>query len=230
MSVENKKSMSPGIEKEYKKARINDAIASKAIERTKFNDRPKSLKSSQTIIIHWDLLEIFIKAGYNGKQIAEKFGISYSTLQKRCLKENNVQISHYIKDSPERIIEQFDQPENVGSKFTTWDRIDKMLEAGCLGVEIASSLGMNKEYFYKLMKIKYKENFSDTRRQKKLKGDAQLRVHQFNLAMKGDRKMLVLLGKERLSQVDTHEVNMNVKARVLTPDEINEHIRRLEEF
>lgn len=203
-------------------------MAKKAIERTKPNNR-KGAKSTSTVIIRWELLEPFIKSGYNGQQIAEKFGVSYSTLQQRCLKENNVQISQYIKNSPERIIEQFNQPENVGSKFTTWDRIDKMLEAGCLGVEIAASFGMSKEYFYKLMKIKYRENFNDTRNDKKYKGDAQLRIRQYDLAMKGDRQMLTILGKDRLSQIEKQEINMNVKARVLSKDEISKFLKGLDE-
>ncbi|GEM_PF-2280449 len=204
-------------------------MAKKAIEKTKPNNRPKSVKRNQTVIIRWELLENFIKAGYNGKEIAAKFGVSYDILSRRCKKENGYLLSEYIKNSPERIIEQFNQPENVGSKFTTWDRIDKMLEAGCLGVEIAASFGMSKEYFYKLMKIKYRENFNDTRNEKKYKGDAQLRIRQYDLAMKGDRQMLTILGKDRLSQVEKQEINMNVKARVLKPDEIKDFLKGLDE-
>ena len=204
-------------------------MAKKAIERTKPNNRPKSVSKNETVIIRWELLENFIKAGYNGKEIAEKFGVSYDLLSRRCKKENGYLLSEYIKNSPERIIEQFDQPENVGSKFTTWDRIDKMLEAGCLGVEIAASFGMSKEYFYRLMKIKYKENFTDTRANKKYKGDAQLRIRQYDLAMKGDRQMLTILGKDRLSQVEKQEINMNVKARVLSKDEISKYLKGLDE-
>lgn len=204
-------------------------MAKKAIERTKPNNRPKSVSKNETVIIRWELLENFIKTGYNGKEIAEKFGVSYDLLSRRCKKENGYLLSEYIKNSPERIIEQFDQPENVGSKFTTWDRIDKMLEAGCLGVEIAASFGMSKEYFYRLMKIKYKENFTDTRANKKYKGDAQLRIRQYDLAMKGDRQMLTILGKDRLSQIEKQEINMNVKARVLKPDEIKSFLKGLEE-
>ena len=204
-------------------------MAKKAIERTKPNNRPKSVSKNETVIIRWELLENFIKAGYNGKEIADKFGISFTTLQRRCKKEQGWLLGDYIKNSPERIIEQFNQPENVGSKFTTWDRIDKMLEAGCLGVEIAASFGMSKEYFYKLMKTKYRENFNDTRNEKKYKGDAQLRIRQYDLAMKGDRQMLTILGKDRLSQVEKQEINMNVKARVLKPDEIKDYLKGLNE-
>lgn len=201
----------------------------KAIEKTKPNNRPKSIKGSQTVIIRWELLENFIKAGYNGKEIAEKFGISFTTLQRRCQKELGWYIGDYIRKSPERLMEQFDQPENVGSKFTTWDRIDKMMEAGCPGTEIAATFGMSAEYFAKLVRLKYKETLSDTRRQKKYKGDAQLRMRQYDLAMKGDRQMLTILGKDRLSQVDKQEINMNVKARVLTPDEIKGFLKDLNE-
>lgn len=103
-----------------------------------------------------------------------------------------------------------------------------MLEAGCLGTEIAATFGMSEEYFCKLMKIKNKENFSDTRRAKKQKGDAQLRIRQYDLAMKGDRQMLTILGKDRLSQTDKQEINMNVKARVLTPDEMKDFLKGLD--
>lgn len=198
----------------------------KAIEKTKPNNRPKSVSKNETVIIRWELLENFIKAGYNGKEIAEKFGVSFTTLQRRCNKEKGWLLGEYIRKSPERIIEQFDQLESQGGKFTTWDRIDKMLEAGCLGVEIAASFGMSKEYFYKLMKIKYKENFTDTRAEKKYKGDAQLRMRQYDLAMKGDKQMLTILGKDRLSQVEKQEVT--VKDERITPEEARELLRELE--
>lgn len=204
-------------------------MAKKAIERTKPNNRPKSVSKNETVIIRWELLENFIKAGYNGKEIAAKFGVSFNTLQRRCQKEQGWSIGDYIRKSPERIVEQFDMPENVGSKFTTWDRIDKMLEAGCPGTEIAATFGMDPEYFAKLIRLKYKESLTDTRKQKKLKGDAQLRIRQYDLAMKGDRQMLTILGKDRLSQIEKQEINMNVKARVLSKDEISKFLKGLDE-
>lgn len=200
----------------------------KAIERTTPSDR-KGAKSTSTVIIRWELLEPFIKKGYNGKEIAEKFGISFTTLQRRCKKEQGWLVGDYIRNSPERIIKEFEQPERQGSTSTTWDSIDRMLEAGCLGTEIAATYDMSEEYFCKLMKIKNKENFSDTRRAKKNKGDAQLRIRQYGLAMKGDKQMLTILGKDRLSQVEKQEINMNVKARVLSKNEINEYLKGLDQ-
>ena len=202
-------------------------MAKKAIERTKPNSR-KGAESTSTVIIHWDLLEPFIKAGYNGQQIAEKFGISYSTLQQRCKKEMGIQISQYISKSPERIIEQFDQPENSRSTMTTWDRIDRMLEAGCPGTEIAATFGMHADYFAKLIRIKYKESLTDTRKQRKLKGDAQLRIRQYDLAMKGDKQMLTILGKDRLSQVEKQEISLEHKIAMMPDEELNSKIAELE--
>lgn len=201
----------------------------KAIERTKPNNRPKSVSKNETVIIRWELLENFIKAGYNGKEIAEKFGVHYNTLARRCQDELGLLLSEHIRNSPERIIKELEQPERQGSVITTWDRIDRMLEAGCMGTEIAATFGMSEEYFCKLMKIKNKENFSDTRRAKKQKGDAQLRIRQYDLAMKGDRQMLTILGKDRLSQTEKQEINMNVKARVLSKDEISQYLKSLNE-
>lgn len=203
-------------------------MAKKAIERTKPNNRPKSVSKNETVIIRWELLENFIKAGYNGKEIAEKFGVSFTTLQRRCKKEQGLLLGDYIRKSPERIIEQFDMPENVGSKFTTWDRINKMLEAGCPGTEIAATFGMDPEYFAKLIRIKYKESLTDTRKQKKLKGDAQLRIRQYDLAMKGDRQMLTILGKDRLSQVEKQEISLEHKIAMMPDEELNSKIAELE--
>lgn len=187
----------------------------------------KDKKAHQSIIIRWELLDEWIMQGLNCKQIADKAEIGIQTLARRCKAENGCQFGEYVRRTPQRLVAEYDKPIKSGSDLTTWERIDQMLEANCSGTEIASTLGIDKDFFYRLMKAKYFKNFSDFKNDKRLKGNGLLRMKQFALAMKGDRQMLLHLGKERLNQVD--QLNVNIKARVLTTEEAVEIFKKLDQ-
>jgi hypothetical protein len=87
-----------------------------------------------------------------------------------------------------------------------WEEVDRHLEAGCSGAEVASIVGVSPDTLYRRCQTERGANFSVILQQKKAKGEAMLKVRQFSEAMKGDRSMLIWLGKQRLGQRDRQEV------------------------
>ena len=91
-----------------------------------------------------------------------------------------------------------------------WHKVDKHLEAGCNGVEIAAVLGVNPETLYRACKRDQKVDFVVYSQEKRSSGDSLLRMAQFKQAMSGDKTMLIWLGKNRLKQSDKSEVSSTV--------------------
>lgn len=85
-----------------------------------------------------------------------------------------------------------------------WQRVDELLEAGCLGTEIAAVFNMHYQTFYGKVEEKYKTTFTQFSCEKRAKGESALREVQYNKALgrskKGDNMMLIWLGKQRLGQ------------------------------
>ena len=96
-----------------------------------------------------------------------------------------------------------------------WKKIDFLIEAGCSGYEIAAQLGINHETVYRRVREQYGQNFSDYVAKKLPKGDANIRVVQYQKALKGDNSMLIWLGKNRLKQKDREEVATNSPTKVV---------------
>lgn len=83
-----------------------------------------------------------------------------------------------------------------------WNKVDKLLEAGCTGVEIAASLGVHYDTLARACKSEKKTNFADYLQEKRASGDSLLRAAQFKSAMSGNTSMQIWLGKNRLGQSD----------------------------
>lgn len=85
-----------------------------------------------------------------------------------------------------------------------WERVDELLEAGCIGTEVAAVFGMHYETFYDRVYQNYKIGFTEYASAKRAKGESAIREAQFNKALgktkKGDNAMLIWLGKQRLNQ------------------------------
>jgi len=86
-----------------------------------------------------------------------------------------------------------------------WKLVDSLLMSGCTGVEIASHFDMHPITFYQRVEQQYGTSFTNYSSEKKQKGESLLRHKQFEIAMKGDKTMLVWLGKNRLGQRETEE-------------------------
>lgn len=90
-------------------------------------------------------------------------------------------------------------------KKIDWDKVDRLLMAGCKGTEIAPHFDMHVNTFYDRVLEKYNVNFTDYCSIKREQGESLLREKQFEKALKGDNVMLVWLGKNRLKQRENHE-------------------------
>lgn len=96
-----------------------------------------------------------------------------------------------------------------------WGKVNKLLKAQCDGVGIAGILGIHPNTFYRLVEEEFKISFSEYSAQKKGEGRELLKEKQFQVAMDGDKTMLVWLGKQYLGQSDKSEVKGDMK--VSTP-------------
>lgn len=86
-----------------------------------------------------------------------------------------------------------------------WKAVNRLLQAGCSAVQIASRIGITADTLYNRCKTDHKQDFSAYSQQKKEHGETLLHEQQFALAMKGNLGMLVWLGKQRLGQKEKHE-------------------------
>lgn len=91
-----------------------------------------------------------------------------------------------------------------------WERVDELLECGCLGTEIAAHYNMNHHTFYDRVYKKYNMTFTEYSSEKKFKGDSLIRESQFKKAIKKlDNTMLIWLGKQRLGQKEHYDDNQS---------------------
>ena len=81
-----------------------------------------------------------------------------------------------------------------------WKAVDRLLQAGCTGVQIAARLGIHADTLYRACQSEHKSDFAAYSQQKREHGETLLHEQQFALAMKGNLGMLVWLGKQRLGQ------------------------------
>jgi hypothetical protein len=95
-----------------------------------------------------------------------------------------------------------------------WDKVDQLLLGGCLGTEIAPHFGICDDTLYIRCEKEKGVTWSAYMRQKRSKGDSNLRMKQYQVAMSGDRSLLIWLGKQRLGQ---RENEQNVE---FTPEQL----------
>lgn len=86
-----------------------------------------------------------------------------------------------------------------------WEDVDSYLLAGCSGIEIAHTYGMNEETLYTKCKKEKGCGFKEYSYSKRSTGEAILRRQQFEEALgvserKGNVQLLLRLGEERLKQ------------------------------
>lgn len=85
-----------------------------------------------------------------------------------------------------------------------WTEVDKLLKAGCDGVQVAAHLGIHPNTLYERCDKENGVSFSVYCQEKKSAGNALLIAAQFNKALKGDSGMLKWLGTFRLGQKETN--------------------------
>ena len=111
------------------------------------------------------------------------------------------------------------------AKEINWEIVEKRIEAGCNGIEIAASLRVDSDTFYGRFKEQYGKSFQDFSAFFYKAGDANIKFTQYMKAMSGNIAMLQLLGRERLGQSKEQE-------RVPSNDEVKalEHQNMLLEY
>jgi len=87
-------------------------------------------------------------------------------------------------------------------KEINWDLVVKKMEAGCSASEIYNSpdISLSQDTFYDRFKAKFECGFSDYSSKYHEGGKGNIRFTQYIKALKGDTKMLTLLGEEWLGQ------------------------------
>jgi len=86
-----------------------------------------------------------------------------------------------------------------------WNKVNEFLAAGCSGCEIASEFGIHHDTLYDRTVKEFNKSFTDYSAEKRSKGDARLRLVQYQKAIKGDNTQLIWLGKQRLGQREPKE-------------------------
>lgn len=95
-----------------------------------------------------------------------------------------------------------------------WKTVDRLLQAGCTGLQIAARFGIHPDTLYRACEEAYKVGFAAYSAEKRAHGETLLQEQQFALAMKGNLGMLIWLGKQRLGQKDKHETTLTEGAAV----------------
>ncbi len=83
-----------------------------------------------------------------------------------------------------------------------WNKVDKYLQAQCDGVGIAGLLGIDVQTLYRRCNEDNKVGFAEYSAIKKAEGVELLKAKQYQVAMEGDKTMLVWLGKQYAGQRD----------------------------
>lgn len=97
------------------------------------------------------------------------------------------------------------------TKKVNWEELDAMCEIQCTGVEIAGVFGISYDALADAVKREKKMTFAEYYEQKSAPGRKSLRRKQWELAMKGDRVMLIWLGKQMLGQSEKEKIQVTGK-------------------
>lgn len=100
------------------------------------------------------------------------------------------------------------------NKPIDWKKVENLIVHGCSGVQIAATLGMHPETLYDRCLKENKRHYSEYSHEFWEKGNAQLHAKQYQMAMKGDKTLMVWLGKNRLKQTDKIESTIDAKLEI----------------
>lgn len=96
-----------------------------------------------------------------------------------------------------------------------WDYIAKLCQCGCSGKEVADWIGVSCDTLYERCCRDNGMLWTRFSSMHKHRGDGNIRRRQYEVAMDGDRVMLIWLGKQRLGQrenpISTEEMPAHIK-------------------
>lgn len=110
-----------------------------------------------------------------------------------------------------------------------WDQFEKLCQVHCTLEEIAGIFSCSSDTIERRVVEKYGRIFAEVFKEKSALGKLSLRRKQFELAQKGDKTMLVWLGKQFLGQVDNieHRIQREEDAVLeLSYDQLMERARK----
>ena len=116
------------------------------------------------------------------------------------------------------------------NKSIDWSMVDKLLQAHCLGTEIAANFDMHPETFYDRVKKEFGIGFTEYSTQKKNKGKNNLRLAQFKTALGGNTSMQIWLGKNWLAQRDEPKEDKEFDGQLAHLLEMLQKIQKPEDF
>jgi hypothetical protein len=96
-----------------------------------------------------------------------------------------------------------------------WTEFDKLCEIQCTLREISEWFKCSEDTIERAVQRKHGVNFAEYYGQSSVKGKISLRRKQFQVAMSGDRTLLIWLGKQLLNQTE--------KQHLVTIDETDKH-------
>lgn len=88
-----------------------------------------------------------------------------------------------------------------------WKVFEKLCGLQCTQEEIASYFECSVDTIDRACKKNYNKYFAEIFRDKRRRGKISLRRTQYQLALDGDKTMLIWLGKQYLGQTEKHEVS-----------------------
>lgn len=99
----------------------------------------------------------------------------------------------------------------LGSKKTVdWAQVDSLLGIHCTQEEICAVLDISEDTLTTRCKEDHRCTFSEYSKTKRRVGRTSLRRRQYQVAMSGDRAMLIWLGKNWLKQSDKIEQKVEI--------------------
>ena len=116
-----------------------------------------------------------------------------------------------------------------------WELVAKWVTGGASGVQCAHQLGIAEKTLYGRVQVELRMHWSSFYDMYRARGDRMIHNKQFEIAMKGDRNMLMWLGKQRLKQSDKIDQTVEIQGEVITktilslPDNGNRFIEKIDE-
>lgn len=94
-----------------------------------------------------------------------------------------------------------------------WEEFDKLCSIQCTLLEIASWFGCSPDTIERACKREHRMGFADYFAQKAAKGKISLRRMQWQIAIGGDRTMLIWLGKQYLEQSERMDQRQQITGK-----------------
>jgi len=97
-----------------------------------------------------------------------------------------------------------------------WGAVDRLLAIQCTLREVAAFIDVSEDTVERAVQREHGMGFRDYSAQKGARGLVSLRRKQFEIALAGDKTMLIWLGKQHLGQAD----KLQTESRDLTLEEL----------